>query len=158
MTKTLNQIFFISSTKVRIFFSATLGIRIFFLEKNHNLPPPSPLQVKWSFPSWFWKCSHSGIFCSSHYRLKTRFVSTLHVIPSWAFCWCLCFLVVYLFIVFERDRLAQWDRWLDYLATPPPVRRGFAPGFVNYIKRCTRFAAISDIWPYQHPTYNGLER
>ena len=46
MTKSLNQIFFFSSTKIRIFFSATLGIRIFFLEKNHN----PPLQVKWSFP------------------------------------------------------------------------------------------------------------
>ena len=29
MTKTLNQIFFFPSTKIRIFFSATLGIRIF---------------------------------------------------------------------------------------------------------------------------------
>ena len=38
MTKTLNQIIFFSSTKIRIFYSATLGIRIFFLEKNHNPP------------------------------------------------------------------------------------------------------------------------
>ena len=30
MTKSLNQIIFFSSTKIRIFFSATLGIRIFF--------------------------------------------------------------------------------------------------------------------------------
>ena len=30
MTKTLNQIIFFSSTKIRIFISATLGIRIFF--------------------------------------------------------------------------------------------------------------------------------
>ena len=30
MTKTLNQIIFFFSTKIRIFFSATLGIRIFF--------------------------------------------------------------------------------------------------------------------------------
>jgi hypothetical protein len=30
MTKTLNQIIFYSSTKIRIFFPATLGIRIFF--------------------------------------------------------------------------------------------------------------------------------
>ena len=45
MTKTLNQIFFFSSPKIRIFFSATLGINI-FLEKNHK----PPLQVKWSFP------------------------------------------------------------------------------------------------------------
>ena len=47
MTKTLNQIFFFSSTKIRILFSATLGIRIFFLENNIT----SPLQVKWSFPN-----------------------------------------------------------------------------------------------------------
>jgi hypothetical protein len=38
MKKTLNQIIFFPSTKIRIFFSATLGIRIFFLEKNHNPP------------------------------------------------------------------------------------------------------------------------
>ena len=43
MTKTLNQIIFFSSTKIRIFFSATLGIRIFFLEKTHN--PPSPFKL-----------------------------------------------------------------------------------------------------------------
>jgi hypothetical protein len=45
MTKTLNQNFVFSSTKIRIFFSAILGIRIFFLEKT--ITPP-PLQVKWS--------------------------------------------------------------------------------------------------------------
>jgi hypothetical protein len=38
MTKTLNQIKFFSSTKIRIFFQQHLGIRIFFLEKNHNRP------------------------------------------------------------------------------------------------------------------------
>ena len=51
MTKTLNQMIFFSSTKIRIFFSATLGIRIFFLEKK-TYPPP-PFQVKWSFPKDF---------------------------------------------------------------------------------------------------------
>ena len=34
MTKTLNQIIFFSSTKIRIFFSATLGIKILFRKKN----------------------------------------------------------------------------------------------------------------------------
>jgi hypothetical protein len=34
MTKTLNQIIFFSSTKMRIFLSATLGIRTFFFRKN----------------------------------------------------------------------------------------------------------------------------
>jgi len=36
---------------------------------------------------------------------------------------------------------------LDYIATHTslsPIRRGFAPGFVNYKKGCTRLAAASD--------------
>jgi hypothetical protein len=36
---------------------------------------------------------------------------------------------------------------LDYLTTHTslsPIRRGFAPGFVNYQKGCTRLAATSD--------------
>jgi len=36
---------------------------------------------------------------------------------------------------------------LDYLTTHTslsPIRRGFAPGFVNYKKGCTRLAAASD--------------
>jgi hypothetical protein len=36
---------------------------------------------------------------------------------------------------------------LDYLtshASLSPIRRGFAPGFVNYKKGCTRLAAASD--------------
>jgi hypothetical protein len=36
---------------------------------------------------------------------------------------------------------------LDYLTTRTsfsPIRRGFAPGFVNYTKGCTRLAAASD--------------
>ena len=41
MTKTLNQIIFFSSIKIRIFFSATLGIRIFFQKKT--ITPPFKL-------------------------------------------------------------------------------------------------------------------
>jgi hypothetical protein len=36
---------------------------------------------------------------------------------------------------------------LDYLTTHTslsPIRHDFAPGFVNYIKECTRLAAASD--------------
>ena len=36
---------------------------------------------------------------------------------------------------------------MDYLTTHTslsPIRRGFAPGFVNYKKGCTRLAAASD--------------
>ena len=42
--------------------------------------------------------------------------------------------------------VAQWVRSLD-LATHTslsPIRRGFAPGFVNYKKGCTRLTAASD--------------
>jgi len=43
-------------------------------------------------------------------------------------------------------RVAQWVRSLD-LATHTrlsPIRRGFAPGFVNYKKGRTRLSATSD--------------
>ena len=43
-------------------------------------------------------------------------------------------------------RVAQWVRSLDLTAhtIPSPIRRGFAPSFVNYKKGCTRLAAASD--------------
>ena len=43
-------------------------------------------------------------------------------------------------------RVAQWVMSLDLTAhtSPSPIRRGFAPSFVNYKKGCTRFAATSD--------------
>jgi len=47
----------------------------------------------------------------------------------------------------RRARVAQRVRYLDYLATHTSlssIRRGFAPGFVNYKKGCTRLAAESD--------------
>ena len=47
----------------------------------------------------------------------------------------------------SRAWVAQWVKWLDYLTTHTslsPIRCGFAPGFVNYKKGCTRLAAASD--------------
>jgi hypothetical protein len=43
-------------------------------------------------------------------------------------------------------RVAQWVRSLDLTThtSPSPIRRGFAPGFVNYKKACTRLAAASN--------------
>ena len=45
-----------------------------------------------------------------------------------------------------RTWVAQWVRSLDQTThtSLSPIRRGFAPGFVNYIKGCTRLAAASD--------------
>jgi hypothetical protein len=42
--------------------------------------------------------------------------------------------------------VAQWVRSLDLTThtSLSPIRRGFAPGFVNYKKGCTRLAATSD--------------
>ena len=48
---------------------------------------------------------------------------------------------------FIRARVVQWVRKLDYLTTHTslsPIRRGFAPSFVNYKKGCTRLATASD--------------
>ena len=41
MTKTLNQIIFLSSTKIRIFVSATMGIQIFKKKKKNITRPAS---------------------------------------------------------------------------------------------------------------------
>ena len=46
-----------------------------------------------------------------------------------------------------RAQVAQWVRSLDYLTTHTslsPIRCGFAFGFVNYKKGCTRLVAASD--------------
>ena len=47
----------------------------------------------------------------------------------------------------QMARVAQRARSLDYITTRTslsPIRRGFAPGFVNYKKGCTQLAAASD--------------
>jgi hypothetical protein len=52
-----------------------------------------------------------------------------------------------MYLSLTRARVAQWVRWLDYLTTYTslsPIWRGFAPGFVNYKKGCTRLATASD--------------
>jgi hypothetical protein len=51
--------------------------------------------------------------------------------------WCICVLRVSSWPLSTRARLAQLVRQLDYLRTHTslsPIRRGFAPGFVNYKK------------------------
>jgi hypothetical protein len=47
---------------------------------------------------------------------------------------------------FKGPRVAQWVRSLDLTAhtSLSPIRRGFAPNFVNDKKGCTRLAAASD--------------
>jgi hypothetical protein len=52
-----------------------------------------------------------------------------------------------LFVFHARAWVAQWVRSLDYLTTKTslsPIWHGFAPGFVNYKKGCTRLVATSD--------------
>jgi len=49
-------------------------------------------------------------------------------------------------LVLFGARVTQWVRSLDLTThtSLSPIRRGFAPGFVNYKKECTRLAAASD--------------
>ena len=49
-------------------------------------------------------------------------------------------------IFFRGAWVSQWVRSLDLTThtSLSPIRRGFAPGFVNYKKGCTRLIAASD--------------
>ena len=49
-------------------------------------------------------------------------------------------------LILTGGRVAQWVRSLDLTThtSLSPIRRGFTPNFVNYIKGCTRLAAASD--------------
>jgi hypothetical protein len=80
MTKTLNQIIFFPSTKIRIFFSATLGIRIFFGKKT--ITPP--LQVKWSVPKEKGIVKLCFIYLQNSYKNITFLTDKL-----WLGFWCL---------------------------------------------------------------------
>ena len=47
----------------------------------------------------------------------------------------------------EPGWLNELGSWIDYLTihtSLSPIRCGFAPGFVNYKKRCTRLTVASD--------------
>ena len=48
------------------------------------------------------------------------------------------------FIEQEFNSSSYVPLWLTTHISLSPIRRGFAPGFVNYRKRCTRHAAASD--------------
>ena len=86
MTKTLNQIIFFSSTKIRIFFSATLGI--FFQKKTHN-PPPCKLNG-----SSLIRCT----FCISGWKRICVFVLFIHL--------CIC---IALNIHLSRGNPIHWQ-------------------------------------------------
>ena len=56
------------------------------------------------------------------------------------------FVVLLTYLMQGGAWVAQWVRSLDLTTHTglSPIRRGFAPGFVNYKKGCTRLAAASD--------------
>jgi len=57
-----------------------------------------------------------------------------------------CFHLFLLFNISKGARVTQLLRSLDLTThtSLSPIRRGFAPGFVNYKKGCIRLAAASD--------------
>ena len=68
-----------------------------------------------------------------HYHQKT-------IIDIYVF-FCICIRI----FQFWGVRVAQWVRSMDTThSSLSPIRRGFAPGFVNYNKGCTRLATASD--------------
>ena len=71
------------------------------------------------------------------------FISVFFSLPSENYYRHIFFLYMYPYISMLG---AQWVRLLDLTAhaSLSPIRRRFAPGFVNYKKGCTRLAAASD--------------
>jgi hypothetical protein len=70
-------------------------------------------------------------------------------IPFFVFIYCLCYVTVLYQFFFESIcsyGVAQGVMSLDLTThtSLSPIRRGFAPSFVNYKKGCTRLAAASD--------------
>jgi hypothetical protein len=85
MTKTLNQVIFFSSTKIRIFFSATLGIRMVFFLKT--ITPPFKLNgrsLTWSYiyisttPCWFKKHVKLKFSCMIIYNVRSSETSVFN--------------------------------------------------------------------------------
>jgi hypothetical protein len=68
----------------------------------------------------------------------------VHIILRFLQCPLYTGLIVLL--LYEGARVAQWIKSLDLTThtSLSPIRRGFAPGFVNYKRGCTRLTAASD--------------
>ena len=74
------------------------------------------------------------------------FISVFFPLPSENYHRHICFFCICIRIFqFWGARVAQWVRSMDTThSSLSPIRRGFAPGFVNYNKGCTRLATASD--------------
>jgi hypothetical protein len=80
---------------------------------------------------------------TSHTNCERLFSLMLYI------CWIINVKISNLVHIFSGmwARMDQWVRLLDYLTTHAslsPIRRGFAPSFVNYKKGRTRLADASD--------------
>ena len=81
----------------------------------------------------------NDIFC--HLFTTDRILISSGKKKFWKIRWCTSLKILDLI---TWVRVAQWVRWLDYITTHTslsPIRRGFAPRFVNDKKVCTRLAA-----------------
>ena len=105
------------------------------LVKQHVSPVEQELPVVEhlaAYPGCQWECSLQILCYMNHCLSFCPF-------PFYSL-YCLFFFDLQLVA-----RMAQLVRQLDLTAhtSLSPVRRGFAPSFVNYNKRCTRIAAVS---------------
>jgi hypothetical protein len=78
------------------------------------------------------------------YQTLLRHYKKSHYVDLWSRLGWLSML--YMVLSQWGARVAQWVRLLDLTAhtSLSPIRRGFAPRFVNYKKGCTRLSTASD--------------
>jgi hypothetical protein len=78
------------------------------------------------------------------YQTLLRHYKKSHYVDLWSLLGWLS--TLYMVLSQWGARVAQWVRLLDLTAhtSLSPIRRGFAPRFVNYKKGCTRLSTASD--------------
>ena len=110
--------------------------------------------VKSTWILFFYKVSVMGDFSLNFEKTMLHYILISHLLNQ-LIVKLLCRFCSYHNAIFSllRDRVAQWVRSLDLTThtSLSPIRRGFAPSFVNYKKGCTRLAAASDSLPVACP-------
>jgi hypothetical protein len=105
----------------------------FFIQSINGLTTGFILSGKWF--------NSTTALDNEHCTLKLHKKKNSNVNIFTKFLWC-----NNIFQITKEAWVAKWIRSLDLTAHTnlSPIRRGFAPSFVNYKKRCTRLAAASD--------------
>ena len=129
MTKTLNQIFFCSSTKIRIFFQQHWKSEYFFRKKNHSpLPPPPPWKLNDPSLTYFYFFNFDGVF----------FLCGVVV-----FLFCVLFLSFYCPTIFISPHAFDL-----YIMTPCLTHTGLAILSITTIRRLAIRPKVRKCWVF----------